>query len=159
MMPSIKLEPITEEAFRPYGQLVPAPEPGKARIELIGELQNLRDSARPRLSLAAIDPKPLPLTALEMERHLFSSQAFIPYKGDSYLVVVAPHGANEMPDTSMLRAFRVSGDIGINYRANTWHHPLTALESPARFVVLTFVDGSEGDEQFVRLQEPIMIVE
>lgn len=159
MMPSIKLEHITEEAFRPYGQLVRAPEPGQARIELIGELQNLRDSAGPRLSLAAVDAKPLPLTVLEMERHLFSSQAFIPYKCNSYLVVVAPHGANGMPDTGALRAFRVPGDIGINYRADTWHYPLTALENSARFVVLTFVDGSDGDEQFVRLRESIIIVE
>jgi ureidoglycolate lyase len=158
-MPSVKLEPITAEAFQPFGQLVLAPEKGGPRVELIEELQNLRDSAKPRLSLAAVDPKPLPLTAVEMERHLFSSQAFIPYDCDSYLVIVAPHGADGMPDTSALRAFRVPGDVGINYRADTWHHPLTALKSAARFVVLTFVDGSAGDEQFVRLPEPITIAE
>jgi ureidoglycolate lyase len=158
-MLSVKLEPITAEAFLPYGQLVPSPEKGGPRIELINELENLRESARPRLSLAAVDPKPLPLTTLQMERHLFSSQAFIPYNCNSYLVIVAPHDADGMPDAGALRAFRVPGDVGINYRANTWHHPLTALEGPARFVVLTFVDGSEGDEQFVQLQEPTVIVE
>ena len=56
-----------------------------------------------------------------------------------------------------LLAFRVPGDTGINYRADTWHHPLAALEREARFVVLTFVDGTASDEQFVPLQDPISI--
>jgi ureidoglycolate lyase len=158
-MASVKIEPISAEAFAPFGQLLPAPETGKARIELIEELQNLRATGKPRLSLAAVDLKPLPLTAVEMERHIFSSQAFVPYDCDSYLVLVAPHGPGDGPEVSGLKAFRVPGTIGINYRANTWHHPLTALNSPARFVVLTFVDGSESDEQFVALPEAITIVE
>jgi ureidoglycolate lyase len=126
-------------------------------VELIEELQNLRNSAKPRLSLAAVNAKTLPLTAVELERHWFSSQAFIPYNCDSYLVIVAPHGADGMPNAAALKAFRVPGDIGINYHANTWHHPLTALESAACFVVLTFIDGSESDEQFVQLSDPILI--
>jgi ureidoglycolate lyase len=157
MMPIIKLEPVTAEAFAPFGQLVPRSEAGEGRLELIEELQNLRPSARPRLSLVAVAPKPLPLTAVEMERHVFSSQAFVPCDCQSYLVLVAPHGANDAPDVSGLRAFRVRGTIGVNYRADTWHHPLTALDRPARFVVLTFVDGTETDEQFVTLPEPVKI--
>jgi ureidoglycolate lyase len=157
MMPIIKLEPVTAEAFAPFGQLLPRCETGERRPELIEELQNLRPTAKPRLSLAAVAPKPLPLTAVEMERHVFSSQAFVPYDCQSYLVLVAPHGANAAPDVSGLRAFRVPGTIGVNYRADTWHHPLTALDWPARFVVLTFVDGTETDEQFVTLPEPVKI--
>jgi ureidoglycolate lyase len=156
-MASVKIEPISAEAFAPFGQLLPAPETRKPRIELIEELQNLRTTGKPRLSLAAVEPKPLPLTAVEMERHIFSSQAFVPYDCDSYLVLVAPHGPGDRPEVSGLKAFRVPGTIGINYRANTWHHPLTALDSPARFIVLTFVDGSESDEQFVPLPEAMTI--
>jgi ureidoglycolate lyase len=157
-MPDIKLEPITAEAFASFGDLLPAREIGQLRFELIEELQNLRDGAKPRLSLAAVAPaKPLPLTAFEMERHVFSSQAFVPYDCQSYLVLVAPHGPDDLPDMSGVRAFRVPGNVGVNYRADTWHHPLTALDGPARFVVLTFVDGTATDEQFVRLPAPITI--
>ena len=157
MMPLIRLEPVTAEAFGPFGQLLPARGAGEGRLELIEELQNLRPTARPRLSLAAVAPKPLPLTAVEMERHVFSSQAFVPVDCESFLVLVAPHGANDAPDVSALRAFRVPGTVGVNYRADTWHHPLTALDRPARFVVLTFVDGTATDEQFVTLPEPVKI--
>jgi hypothetical protein len=44
----------------------------EGRLDLIEELENNRRSARPRLSLATVEPKPLPLTAVEMERHTHS---------------------------------------------------------------------------------------
>jgi ureidoglycolate lyase len=156
-MTVVKLEPITAEAFAPFGQLMPAREAGQPRLELIEELQNLRDTARPRLSLAAVNPETLPLKVVEMERHIFSSQAFIPYDCESYLVLVAPHAVDDLPDTNGLKAFRVPGTVGVNYRADTWHHPLTALDGPARFTVLTFVDGTATDEQFVPLPKPVTI--
>jgi ureidoglycolate lyase len=86
----IKLEPITAEAFAPFGQLLPAPEVGMPRLELIEELQNLRNTAKPRLSHTAINPKTLPLRAVEMERHVSSSQVFIPYDCNNYLVKNLP---------------------------------------------------------------------
>jgi ureidoglycolate lyase len=157
-MPDIRLEPITAEAFAHFGDLLAARQIGQPRFELIEELQNLRSSAKPRLSLAAVAPAPAPLfIAVEMERHVFSSQAFVPCECESYLVLVAQHGADDLPDLSGARAFRVPGNVGVNYRADTWHHPLTALGGPARFVVLTFVDGTTTDEQFVALPEPITV--
>lgn len=156
-MPVIQLEPITAEAFAPFGQLMPSREPGQPRLDFIDELQNLRGAAKSRLSVAAVMPKTLPITAVEMERHEFSSQAFIPYDCESFLVLVAPHGADDKPDVAGIRAFRVPGHVGINYAANVWHHPLTALDGPARFVVFTFWEGSATDEEFVPLPEPVTI--
>jgi ureidoglycolate lyase len=153
----LTLEPVTAEAFAPFGQLLVPPLPGRGRMELIDELQNDRPTGRPRLSLATVEPKALPLVAVEMERHAHSSQAFVPLDCASYLVMVAPHGADGLPDVAGLRAFRIPGDTGINYRADTWHHPLSALERTGRFVVLTFVDGTASDEQFVPLPAPVTI--
>ena len=158
-MKTLTLEPITAEAFMPFGLLLPPQVDGTARQDLIEELQNDRAGAKTRLSLANVEPKALPLTAVEMERHVHSSQAFVPIVCASYLVLVAPHGTDGLPDIAGLRAFRVPGDTGINYRADTWHYPLSALERAGRFVVLTFVDGTASDEQFVPLPEPVRIVE
>ncbi len=156
-MKRLILEPVTAEAFAPFGQLLPPPAPGPARADLVDELTNARASARPRLSVTAVEPTALPLEAVRMERHVHSSQAFVPTDCAAYLVLVAPHGPDGLPDVSGLRAFRVPGDTGINYRADTWHHPITALERNARFAVLTFVDGTAGDEQFVPLPEPVLV--
>jgi len=153
----LKIEPIDATSFMPFGQLIPPQAPGHGRQELIEELQNGRASARMRLSMATVEPKALPLAAVQMERHVHSSQAFIPVDCASYFVLVAPHGAGEMPDLGKLRAFRVPGDTGINYRADTWHHPLSALERTGRFAVLTFVDGTAADEQFVELPQEVII--
>jgi ureidoglycolate lyase len=156
-MKRLKIEPIDAEAFAPFGQLLPPAPPGSGRQELIDELQNDRASARPRLSIATAEPKALPLTALQMERHVHSSQAFTPLDCASYLVMVAPHGEGGMPDVEKIRAFRVPGDTGINYKADTWHHPLSPLERIGRFAILTFVDGTATDEQFVDLPQPVLI--
>jgi ureidoglycolate lyase len=156
-MKRLKIEPVNAEAFAPFGQLLPPVPPGAGRQELIEELQNDRASARPRLSIATTEPKALPLTALQMERHVHSSQAFTPLDCAGYLVVVAPHGDGGMPDVEKIRAFRVPGDTGINYKADTWHHPLSPLERTGRFVILTFVDGTATDEQFVDLPQPVLI--
>jgi ureidoglycolate lyase len=156
-MKRLKIESIDAEAFAPFGQLLPPAPPGRGRQELIEELQNDRASARPRLSIATAEPKALPLTAVKMERHVHSSQAFAPLDCASYLVMVAPHGEGGMPDFEKIRAFRVSGDTGVNYKADTWHHPLSPLERAGRFAILTFVDGTAADEQFVDLPEPVLI--
>ena len=153
----LALEPITAEGFAPFGLLLPRPAPGAGRLELIDALQNGRGAARPRLSLAAVEPRALPLVAVEMERHVHSSQDFVPLDGSAYLVLVAPHGPDGRPDEAGLRAFRVPGDVGVHYHADTWHHPLTALDRPGSFAVLTFVDGTAGDEQFVPLSEEVTI--
>jgi ureidoglycolate lyase len=153
----LKIAPIDAASFMPFGQLIPPQAPGHGRQELIEELQNSRSSARVRLSMMTVEPKSLPLAAMQMERHVHSSQAFVPVDCSSYLVLVAPHGPDDMPDLRKFRAFRVPGDTGINYRANTWHHPLSALERTGRFAILTFVDGTVADEQFVDLPQEVII--
>lgn len=151
-------EPITAERFAPFGLLLPPRRPSDPRVELIEELQNLRATAKPRLGVIALQAASLPLQAAEMERHVHSSQTFVPIAAKAYLVLVAPHGPGGHPDMTRLCAFQVSGDVGIHYHAGTWHYPMTALDADARFVVMTFVDGTGDDEEFVRLPEPIRLV-
>ena len=157
-MRDLVLEPITAERFAPFGLLLPPIRPGDPRMELIEELHNLRATAQPRLGIVALQATSLPLHATRMERHVHSSQTFIPTAATGYLVLVAPHGSDGHPDTTQLRAFQVPGDVGIHYHADTWHHPMTALDADARFVVMTFVDGTTDDEEFMSLPEPIRLV-
>jgi ureidoglycolate lyase len=156
-MKRLQIEPISTEAFAPFGRLLPPLPANQGHQELVEELQNGRAGARPRLTFATVEPKALPLTATQMERHVHSSQAFAPLDCASYLVLVAPHGPDGMPDMEGIRAFRAPRGASINYKADTWHHPLTALDRTGRFVVLTFVDGTAADEQFVDLPQPIVI--
>lgn len=150
------LEPLDAAAFAPFGQVLERPE-GIGRRVFAEGLANLRPSATPRLALSTKAPRALPLIAVEMERHRFSSQAFVPIDVARYLVLVAPRGPEGGPDMSRARAFAASGRQGVNYAADTWHHPLTALDRDGSFAVLTWLDGGPDDEEFVTLAEPVEI--
>lgn len=152
-MKTIKAEPIDAAAFAPFGYLLDLAE----RRNYVDELPNLRPGAKARLSLATVSPTALPIEVKEMERHPFSSQAFVPRDVARYLVLVAPPNPAG-PDFAALRAFIVPGTLGIIYGADVWHHPMRTLDRDGSFAVLTFVDGTKDDEEFRSVDEPFEIV-
>jgi ureidoglycolate lyase len=121
-------EPLTTEAFAPFGEVLAAPAaPGRVHAE--GALANRRAHAKPSLYFTCKEPSALPLASKVMERHLHSSQSFVPMEAGRWLVVVAPHGADGGPDV--------------------WHHPFTVLDRTARFAVFMWKDGGPEDDEFV----------
>lgn len=156
-MRRITAEPITAAAFAPYGDVLAAPEtPG--RIYYDDRLANGRAGVPCSLAITNSPPTgALPLTVVQMERHAFSSQSFMPLVADAYLVVVAPANAQGQPDTDQVRAFEVPGDVGITYGHGVWHHPMVVLDTPARFAVMMWRDGTADDEEFVQLAMPFEV--
>jgi ureidoglycolate lyase len=148
-MHHVTAEPITAEAFAPFGDLLETPGEGR-RLDFAAALGNERATARTNLAVVQALPQPLPLTVALMERHPHSSQAFMPLDIDRFLIAVCPDGGG-VPDLSGLRAFIASRTQGINYHAGTWHHPMTALGRPATFAMLIWEDGSDGDCTFHHL--------
>ncbi|MEQ8814177.1 MAG: ureidoglycolate lyase [Thalassobaculum sp.] len=144
-------EPITEAAFAPFGQILTLPgEPG--RVDYSAFAENRRPGKAEvcfRTSLTA--PTSLPLKTTVMERHAFSSQAFLPVDVARYVVMVAPDGAEGGPDLAGARLFLVDGGTGINYRAGVWHHPMTVLDRDAIFATVMFNDGGDRDEDWTDL--------
>lgn len=156
-MSPITVEPLTPDAFKPFGDVIHIPvEPG--RVYFDDALGNLRPHARASLSTVLRAPAPsLPLRVEMLERHEFSSQTFIAIDAESWLVVVAPHGAGGGPDISGARAFLATNKQGVTYRANTWHHGLTVFNKPAQFAVYMWRDGTSGDEEFVQI-DPFTVI-
>ena len=142
----VKTSEIRAEAFAPYGEVLAAPvtEP---RQDHAGRIQNARPTARANLALVRSDPfdRLMPLRRLEQHRH--SNQAFLPLFVEAYLVVVAPD-RDGSPDEDRIRAFRVPGHIGINYRAGAWHAHMMTLREPGVFAMLVHEDGTEADCSF-----------
>lgn len=148
-MLSIHTEPLTTQAFAPFGEVLDRPsEPG--RLYFDSALGNLREQAHPSLSLSMRAPSDdLPMTAVSLERHAFSSQSFVPIDVGDWLVIVAPHDDAGGPDINRVRAFRARGDQGVTFKPNTWHHGLTVFGRSATFAIVMWRDGSAGDEEFV----------
>ncbi|MCH4560630.1 MULTISPECIES: ureidoglycolate lyase [Mesorhizobium] len=150
-MTTARIRPISSSDFAPFGTLVSIGEGDGGRFDFSNVLENNRLGAKLRVCLVSLKPCELPLEVDRMERHEYSSQTFIPRSCESYVVLVAPPDARGGPDSSQLQAFHVPGNVGINYRANVWHHPMTVLGAPAEFMVIMYADGSDLDEEFVCL--------
>ncbi|STN26121.1 ureidoglycolate hydrolase [Escherichia coli] len=105
-----------------------------------------------RLSaLTARNPANLPLTIHELERHPLGTQAFIPMKGEVFVVVVAL--GDDKPDLSTLRAFITNGEQGVNYHRNVWHHPLFAWQRVTDFLTIDRGGSDNCDVESIPEQE------
>lgn len=97
-----------------------------------------------------------------LERHEFSSQAFVPMGagGGKYLVLVALPGADGQPDLATLRAFMATSSQGISYHPNVWHHPLIALEATTDFACVVHETGvGKVDCEIVEFGGVVAVVE
>lgn len=156
-MRTIVAEPLTPEAFKPFGTVLEAsPTPG--RVYVSETLANGRPHAPVCLSVATVEPKKeLPLEVKVLERHEHSSQTFVPLSVSRYLVLVTLDAPGGGPDLTRLRAFVARAGQGVTYAMGTWHHPVTVLDTPASFAVLMWRDGTSGDEEFVPITTPLTV--
>ena len=157
-MRTIVAEPLTAEAFKPFGAVLEGTSvPG--RVFVSDTLANGRPHAPVCLSVATVEPKKdLPLRVSVLERHEHSSQTFMPLSVSRYLVLATLDAPGGGPDLDRLRAFVARAGQGVTYAMGTWHHPVTVLDTPASFAVLMWRDGTSGDEEFVPVTTPLSIL-
>ncbi|MDH3236652.1 MAG: ureidoglycolate lyase [Alphaproteobacteria bacterium] len=160
---TITAEPLTAEAFAPFGDVIAAGGGERMMIndgtsERFNDLARIDVSAeggRPNLSFVRAQPRELPIAVRMVERHPLGSQAFMPLGPASFLVLVAPAGEQVVADD--LRAFRTAPRQGINYHRGVWHHPLIALDDVSEFLVIDRGGAGENcDELFLDGDEIIL---
>lgn len=146
--PILSMDP---DAYAPYGDVIAAREDCATRPANLGTaqrylqvapLRSSRPAAASHLSVYRCAAWDGPLELSMLERHLHSTQVFLPQGASRYLAVVALGG--DAPDLSTLRAFLVEGSAGISYHPGVWHHPMIAL-IPTDFVCLVWEDGGTDD--------------
>ena len=153
----IPAEPLTAQAFAPFGQVLAGTRDGAERRPFLARMHNARAQAQPNLTWMRIAPQPLPVTVTALERHPHSNQSFVPMNGTRQLVVVCPSGEDGQPLLSQARAFVASGSQGVNYDANVWHAPRVALCEPGEFAMFRWDDGGGEDTQLIELQVPFIV--
>lgn len=146
---------LTADAFAPFGSLATIDATGgrlvnqdrARRIPGLGDLAHDAAAARPVLDIYRIAPSPLPFKVACFERHVLTSQVFIPIRCARLLIVVAPDDAAGQPDIDRAVAFIGDGRTVIHYRAGVWHSPLVALDDAAHLAMLMWEAGDPRDCQ------------
>ena len=131
---TIKPKPINKENFSKFGELVSTE--GLKSVDInngyakrFGEavkLDTRQDRGETTISIFSALKRTFPMKIDMMEQHPLGSQAFIPMKETTFLVLVAPK--SDEPDLNKIESFIIPPGIGINYKAGTWHFPLISTE-------------------------------
>ena len=119
---SVRIEPLTPEAFEPFGRLI-ATRDGPPDYRGASGTQGWHvafESGQPLLSV--LKTPYLGLQFGKMERHLHVSQAFVPLGGGPAAVAVAPPTPDgSRPRLEEIRAFLLDGSQGYVLHLGTWH--------------------------------------
>jgi ureidoglycolate lyase len=160
MSREIKIEPLTPEAFAPFGDVLEVTgNPDKIINQ--GMCGRYHDRAqldfadgRAGISLFNAVPRELPYRLDLVERHPDGSQAFIPMSQHPFLVIVAEDDAGH---PKRPRAFLTTAGQAINFHRGTWHGVLTPLHAPGLFAVVDRIgDGANLEEFFFEI--PYLVV-
>jgi ureidoglycolate lyase len=144
-------EPLTSEAFAPFGRVIEASE-GAVKLDInqghairydrLAEIDVADEGGTGAVSLFRARPL-ADLVLKTFERHPLGSQTFIPLGGGPYLVAVAPAGKF---DVNKIRLFRAQGDQGVHYSKGVWHHFLLVLDDSDFLVIDRVGPGDNCDE-------------
>lgn len=144
-------EPLTAEAFAPFGSVIEASDAAvkldinqghAVRYDSLAEIDVADGGGVPVISL--FRARPLAELVLQtFERHPLGSQTFVPLSGTPYLVAVAPAGPF---DPAQIRLFRAAPHQGVHYLKGTWHHFLLVLEESDFLVIDRAGPGDNCEE-------------
>lgn len=150
-MRDVTAEPLTPEAFAPFGQVIEASDAATklsinqghaVRYDRLAELDVADEGGVGAISLFRAKPLAEPVLRT-FERHPLGSQSFVPLRGRPYLVAVAPVGDF---DPAAVRVFRAGAGQGVHYAKGVWHHFLLVLEEGDFLVVDRAGPGDNCDE-------------
>jgi len=158
--------PLTKAAFAPFGDVI-EPDPTSMRLinsgtteryHALAKAEAYGDGARVILNIFRGQARAFPYSVDMMERHPFGSQSFSPLSPKPFLVVVSE---DEGGKPGMPHVFLAKGGLGVNYRANVWHHPLMSLNEISDFLVVDREGlGNNLEEYFFNepylIQEPLL---
>ncbi len=147
----IIIEPMTADAFAPFGDLLEAKGmPDKIINQgLCGRFHDRArmdfSDGRAGISIFHAEKRDLPLKLDLVERHPDGSQAFVPMSHQPFLVVVA-EDQNGIPQN--IRAFLTEAGQAINIHRGVWHGVLTPLYDPGLFAVIDRIGEGPNLEEY-----------
>ena len=158
-------EPLTVEAFRPFGQVIAhpqrTPDAAGSGWRWWSETALLASDSRP-YGIGYLDLQPTELRFDWAERHMRSAERLIPAGGDC-LVYVGPPDDLEQPDRwpslDRFRVFRLRQGQGVLLHRGVWHGAPFAIARPLNVVVLLLQGTGSTDTSLVRFGDTPVAIE
>ncbi|TCR61123.1 ureidoglycolate lyase [Bosea sp. BK604] len=153
---TLPVEPLSAEAFAPYGWLLAPEGPRDAGREGYDIwIKPFAAEGAPRLQIVRYHARPLVVGMIE--RHLHVTEARLPLPGPPAIIVVAsPDLAAPAPQD--LRAFRLDG-TGVIFRRGTWHAIDAYPERGGHADFLFLSEEATVNELFATPKEPAVRIE
>jgi len=150
---NLKIKKINVQNFSKYGQLISTKDIESKNINSnttksffdLANIQILGKDKNCRINIFKAKKRNFPLEINMLEKHPFSSQAFIPLQNTSFIVVVAP--GSKIPNINLIEAFLVDQEDGINFNPKIWHFPLISLED-SNFLTIDKKNSKDNLEIF-----------
>jgi len=127
-------KPINKSNFSKFGEVISTKDikpiqinNGYAqRFDGIANLDTKEKNGETTISIFSALKRNFPMKIDMMEKHPIGSQAFVPMKETTFLVLVAP--PSDELEIEKIESFIVAPGIGVNYKTGTWHFPLISTE-------------------------------
>jgi len=156
----IKIEELTEEFFKPYGEIIDAPHTkpdfSNDELELWCGIDEVKvDKGASQFCWLNVKSQ-RPFLCNNLECHINTSEAMIPVLGQSVVVAALPgnySASSNLPDLKSIKAFFVDGSKGFNFKPRVWHWLPYPLSTKANFILI-FKKGTPGEDlHIVNLNE------
>jgi ureidoglycolate lyase len=147
----LKTQLLSAESFAPFGQIVtqPAAEPMVTLegLEYWGDLAQFPDVGD-AIGIGYATLRRRPLVQNCAERHMWTSEVFVPLGGDMVVVVGPPEHINEperLPPLDRFAAFRVAQGQAILMKPGVWHWAPFPLVEQMSFLVFVRQGTAQTD--------------
>ena len=136
----VKAEKLTSESFGPFGDVI-GPQTGKstASTDILSYWDLVAQVRMTDVAAGYLVVKSRPFTFGKMERHLKTSEMFIPMEGCSLLPVATPSSLDDADITSAsheVRAFIMDGTAAALLKEGVWHWAPFPLMATGSYLVL-----------------------
>jgi ureidoglycolate lyase len=152
----LRAEPLTSEAFTPFGFVMQAPIDGK-RNGPLPVITDARGTASVGATLIHLAAETSPRRVGRVERHPHSQQFFLHLQGGNLSLVVMPAAADGSPDVAAARAFVAAPGQAFGYHPGTWHAGVAAMAADATVASLLSRDGTPDDVTEIALARGIEV--
>jgi ureidoglycolate lyase len=158
----IKIEELTGESFKPYGEIIDVPytkpDFSNDELELWCGIDEIKiDKGVGQFCWLNVKSR-RPFVCNNFECHINTSEAMIPVLGQSVVVVALPDNnsvSSNLADPKSIKAFFIDGSKGFNLKPRVWHWLPYPLSTKASFILLFKKGTPEEDLQIINLNEEL----